>query len=486
MPSLSWFSRERFAVALLFSGLLLAACLMPAQSDTWWQLRSGEEMWRTGRVMLRDEFTHTVAGEPWPNHEWLSHVLFYLLFALGGLPLLTAFCAAAVTLAWAIAFRLTPGPVLLRVAAVGLGAFLSSPAWCLRPQVLTLAMTAVTLLILVRRRYMWTLPGLFLLWANLHGAVALGGVIVVAAWLACAVRDRGALPAYSAILVLCFLATAVTPMGTSLWLEIPQSLQRLQNYDVIEWRAPSLTSLRDLPFWGIAAAAGALAWTGRRRISAVPTLTLTLSTAALFILATRSMRNVAPFMIAAMPTIATLLRVSPALRRQTRPGPALLALNAITLAIVLLAGAAGVAFAWGSPLPRLGWQPVLPETIAAIRSCPGRLYNRYDEGGYLIWFVRDRKVFIDSRQDPFPEPLVRAHIDLERSGEYQALFARYDIGCALSAAGTPLAHSLERDGWSPLDAGGGWRVYQKPGRRSSVDARPPQSAVRAGAFQSVH
>jgi hypothetical protein len=30
MPSLSWFSRERFAVALLFSGLLLAACLMPA------------------------------------------------------------------------------------------------------------------------------------------------------------------------------------------------------------------------------------------------------------------------------------------------------------------------------------------------------------------------------------------------------------------------------------------------------------------------
>jgi hypothetical protein len=462
MPFLSWFSRERFAVALLFSGLLLAACLMPAQSDTWWQLRAGEEMWRSGRVMLHDQFTHTVAGQPWPNHEWLSHVLFYALYALGGLPLLTAFCAVAVTLAWAIVFRLTPGPVLLRVVAVSIGALLSSPAWCLRPQVLTLTMTAVTLLILVRRRFVWTLPLLFLIWANLHGAVALGGVIVVAAWFACAARDRRRLPAFTAIVVLCFLATAATPMGASLWFEIPQSLQRLEAYDVLEWRAPSLTSLRDLPFWGVAATAGALAWIRRRSLATEPALTLTIATALLFILATRSMRNVAPFLVVAVPTIATLVRVAPVRAPAAHPVVRQLALNAATIGIVFVAGTSGVAHAWRTPLPRLGWRPVLPQTIAAIQSCPGRLYNRYDEGGFLIWFVRDRKVFIDSRQDPFPVTLVRAHIDLERTGEYVELFDRYDIGCALSAEGTPLARSLERDGWSAHDAGEGWHVYQRP------------------------
>jgi hypothetical protein len=477
MAVLSWFSRDRFAIALLFSGLLLAACMMPVQSDTWWQLRAGEEMWRTGRVMLHDEFTHTVPGQPWPNHEWLSHVLFYALFTLGGLPLLTGFCAIAVTLAWAIVFRLAAGPVLLRVAAVGLGAMLSSPAWCVRPQVLTLTMMAATLLILVRGRSVWALPPLFLLWANLHGAVALGGVLIVAGWLARVVSDRSGLPAFSAIAVLCLLATAATPMGPSLWFEIPQSLQRLQEYSVVEWRAPSLTSLRDLPFWGVAAAAGALAWTRRRNIVTVPALTLTFSTALLFILATRSMRNVAPFLVAAMPAIATLLRVPPARERAKAPATSLLALNAITLALVLALGGTGVAFAWGTPLPRLGWRPVLPQTIAALRSCRGRLYNRYDEGGYLIWFVRDRRVFIDSRQDPFPQSLVRAHIDLERSGEYRPLFERYDIGCALSAANSPLAHSLERDGWAAIDAGEGWRVYQKPqsSPQSSVVDRQSQS-----------
>jgi hypothetical protein len=458
MSFLSWFSRERFAIALLFSGLLLSACLMPAQSDTWWQLRSGEEMWRSGRVMLHDEFTHTVAGQPWPNHEWLSHVLFYTLFTLGGLPLLTAFCAAAVTLAWALVFRLTPGPLLVRVAVV-------------------------TLSILVRRRHVWAVPPLFLVWANLHGAVALGGVLVVSAWLACAARGRRSLPAFSAIAVLCLLATAATPMGTALWLEIPQSLQRLQQYDVVEWRAPSLTSLRDLPFWGVAAAAGALAWTRRHSLGTVPTLTLAFSTALLFVLATRSMRNVAPFLVAAMPTIATLLQVSPLHERHAGRPPVRLALNAITLAVVLIAGGAGVAFAWATPLPRLGWQPVLPQAIQAIRSCPGRLYNRYDEGGYLIWFVRDRKVFIDSRQDPFPATLVRAHIDLERSGDYRPLFDRYDIGCALSVAGSPLAQRLERDGWSALEAGEGWRVYQKPRRESSVVGRQSRSAVSVGSQQ---
>ena len=206
-------SRDRFPVALLFSGLFLAACLMPAQSDTWWQLRAGEWTWEAGRPMLRDEFTHTVEGQPWPNHEWLSNLLFFLVYKAGGLPLLTALCAAAVTLAWGLVFRLTRGPVILRVALTGAGALLSSPAWCLRPQVLTLAMVAITLTLLVERRRLWLLPVLFVLWANLHGAVALGGVMVFAAWLAHAALDRPALPRFTVIAFLCLMATAATPLG---------------------------------------------------------------------------------------------------------------------------------------------------------------------------------------------------------------------------------------------------------------------------------
>src|SRR3954452_10730519 len=125
---------ERFATSLFFVAVALAACLIPAQTDTWWQLRAGEEMWRSHIIMMRDVFSHTVPGGYWPNHEWLSQVIFYAAYRTGGLPLLTTLCAVAITTAWAVVGSLTPGPRLPRVLLLGAGAIVSSPSWSLRPQ----------------------------------------------------------------------------------------------------------------------------------------------------------------------------------------------------------------------------------------------------------------------------------------------------------------------------------------------------------------
>lgn len=184
--------------------------------------------------MLRDDFTHTVPGRPWPDHEWLTQVLFYAVYVVGGLPLLTLLCAAAITLAWLIVLSLTPGPVLVRVALVGGGAALSSAAWSLRPQVLTMALFAAVLWILVRHRYLWTLALLFLLWANLHGAVALGGVLIVAGCSGVVTDTRRAVQGSGNRRRLCVVATTLTPLGWSLWLEMPQMMQRVEAYGIQE------------------------------------------------------------------------------------------------------------------------------------------------------------------------------------------------------------------------------------------------------------
>ena len=453
-------TKERFAIGLLLLAISLAACLIPAQSDTWWQLRAGEEMWRSGRVMLHDEFTHTVAGHRWPNHEWLAQVLFYGVYWLGGLPLLTLVCAAAITAAWGFVVVLTPGPPLLRVATVGIAAVASSPAWTLRPQALTLGIFALTLWILVRRRPLSMLPLVFLVWANLHGAVALGGVVMLAAWMAAAVTDRESLAKLTVVGVLCLAATAATPLGPSLWFEIPQSLERLHTYGVHEWRAAEFT-LANLPFWLAASAVLVLAIVRRRSLQSVQMLTLIAATALLFVLAARSSRNLPPFFVCAAPTITRLLRIGG--EPQPRPEPEWRGrAHAAVLATAVAAAIVFVTFAWRMPLPRLRWTPLADTAITAVASCPGRLYNRFDEGGYLIWFMKDRKVFIDSRQDPFPRDLVLAHIEVERSGDYRAMFDRYDIGCSLTQTGSPLAIRLRRDGWHERTAARDWAVYRKP------------------------
>ena len=104
--------------------------------------------------------------------------------------------------------------------------------------------------------------------------------------------------------------------------------------------------------------------------------------------------------------------------------------------------------AWSSEIPRLGWHP-LPKQAQSQRSprVPSACITGYDEGGYLIWFVPSRKVFLDSRQDPYPSALVHEQIRVETSGDYTALFDRYAIGCAFVAADSPIAARLTANGW---------------------------------------
>src|SRR5262245_55893505 len=117
---LAGFTFARLCTLLAFTAIGITACLMPAQSDTWWQLRSGMEIWQTGQIDLRDHFSHTVFGGYWPNHEWLSQIIFYAVHRIGGMPLLTAACAATIIAAWVIVWRLSTGVVMHRVIVLGL------------------------------------------------------------------------------------------------------------------------------------------------------------------------------------------------------------------------------------------------------------------------------------------------------------------------------------------------------------------------------
>ena len=91
-------------------------------------------------------------------------------------------------------------------------------------------------------------------------------------------------------------------------------------------------------------------------------------------------------------------------------------------------------------------------------------------------------MFLDSRQDPFPAGLVRDHIRLEASGQYADLFAHYDIGCALTVQGSPLAASLQRDGWIATTGEGTWTVFRRPdsfddSRAGGHPSRPGQLSM---------
>ena len=164
-PAFAGFTFDRLAAFLLFLAIFGAACLMPAQSDTYWQLRAGAITVATGQVQLTDTLTHTVSGGYWPNHEWSAEVAFYLLHRLGGFPLLTFALALLVVGAWAQTWRLMRGTTMLRVVIGAVMATSSARLWSLRPQVISVFLLASAVTLLVTRRELWLIP-LFAVWTR--------------------------------------------------------------------------------------------------------------------------------------------------------------------------------------------------------------------------------------------------------------------------------------------------------------------------------
>jgi len=437
-----------------------SACLMPLQSDFWWHLRAGQEMWFRHIIALADEFSFTATGSYWPNHEWLSEIVLFAAYRAAGLPGVTVVAAVCVTTAMALSWRLTPGPSISKLLIMAAAIPSLVYVWTVRPHVFTLVLLMASLFLVLRSRY-WVLPFVFAIWANLHGGVALGLVALGAATLGeLWAGDRRRASRLAMVTAVCFAATLLTPLGLDLWKTIPESIQKSMANGIQEWRPPILLGWRDLSFWFFAVVmviAVALRWRGiTTREHAIPVIVAL----ALLPLALRYSRNITPFMLVAVPAVGCLT-LAGAPNRQPRRRERY-AINRALLAACMVACAGGVVSAWTNHPPRMHWQPVSQHIVDSVRACPGRVYNRFDDGGYLIWFAPETPVFVDNRQDPYPLPFLQEHLRDEQSGNYTSVFARYSLTCAFLPPYSPTARNLKAAGWKIAAADSSWLVLQKP------------------------
>src|SRR5262249_25617662 len=211
-----------------------------------------------------------------------------------------------------------------------------------------------------QRRYGW-LRIIFLVWANLHGAVVIGAVVVVAALVAAMVEDRSAARRLAPWTVAAAAATLCTPMGIHFWIAIVRSLGRIRLLGIDEWAPPRLGDAAMLPFWLAAATLIALvSGRGRQTLAAAAArrngpLPVCLCALALLLPAIRAVRNVPPFLLIAVQAIAVLARIAPDERDE--PTASTRANLAIATAAVL-ASLAVVAVSYARRTAHLNWEPL--------------------------------------------------------------------------------------------------------------------------------
>ena len=457
---------ERLAIALFAVIAAALACLMPVHNDTWWHLRYGHDMVRDHALQIMDRYSYTAAGRFFWNHSWIGQLVLYALYAAGGLPLVTAGCAAIVVAAWLLTWRLMRGPLDMRLIILVAAMSGSTIIWSIRPQIFSVLFLPLVAILAARDRWLLVVP-VMALWANVHAGVAMGIVVLAGSVAASVVADRDRLPRRLAGAVLGTLATLATPFGLTSWTETFVSVGRSHANHIQEWSPTSLPPA-NLFFWVLA---GVLLWyLGRRwrTLESPEDRALVLEALVTLPLAVRTLRSVPAFTMLAAPALTRLLWRNAARRDEPirMPGAGYGLVAAIVLA------AAVVARAWSVPWAMLQWQPVSPAAAAAIRDCRPPLYNRYFDGGPLIWFVPDQRVFLDSRQDPFPVSFVQDATRVESTGDYQTLFDRWHIRCAALPPDSLTTRHLLHDGWRVRFRDRRWLVLERPGESTAATTSP--------------
>ncbi len=417
-----------FLAGILALVAVFFICLVPiAVTDFWWQLKTGELIVREGRIPDRDVFSWTAAGQPWMVHEWLTEVLFYLVYRyLPKEALLFYKCGLAAVACGLVLLRarMRSGSTALGVGAALATALVMRNYADLRPQMLTFILLAGLLLCLdlyhrgELPRLPWALPFVFILWANLHGGVVVG-LVLVGLWVlgeamgqAWFRRPSPGLAPLAGGVAAASVAVALNPHGFMVYTYPFQVLGHPQVMDYIsEWWSPNFHNTVMRPFevvllatFGVAAVAPAGA---RGRLGEMLVL-VAMAHAAL-----TSQRNTVPFAIAATPLLAAGLV---ALWQEAEPldvlreyfaVPAVRAVGSFLLvvftSVIIVAYWPRVApDRWYSHAIHQGYFPESAVRLMKRGHWPGKLYNDYVWGGYLIWeLYPQRPVFIDGRAEVY-------------------------------------------------------------------------------------
>jgi hypothetical protein len=441
-------------LAVLFIGLFAMAARNVIDPDIWWHLKTGEYIAQHKTIPRTDPFSYTAAGKPWVAHEWLTELGIYELQHHAGFGALIILFAAFVTIAFLLLYlRCGTSPYIAGVATL-CAAWSTAPLWGTRPQVLSLLLTSLWVLILERseqnqKLLWWTLP-LTLLWVNLHAGFALG-LVLSALFLAGELIERrlGSRPQHrdhwrklALVLFLDLLLVPLNPNGVRMFTYPIETLRStaMQNY-IAEWASPNFHRAEYWPFLLIILATFAALVCSRIPLRPRDLILLLIGLYA----SLASIRMIPLFVLIAAPLIVK--RLGRWRHAGQRPHPTFRTpLNAlIIVAMVIFAGVRlddvihrqSEAEARNFPTRAVAFLEQHPPT--------GNIFNHYDWGGYLIWKLYPTiPVFIDGRADLYGPELLHDFADVYQLKDgWRQILQRWHVQTVFVPPDSALAIGLQ-------------------------------------------
>ncbi len=418
---------RRLCVFILALGLFTMAVRGMSDPDLWWHLRTGQLIVHNHSVFHTDPYSFTRFGQPWINHEWLSEVLLFGIYRLAGFGGLIVAFATVIAATLFLVFLRSPGRPYLAAIMTLWGALASSPTWGVRPQMLSLLLGSIFLVLLdasERRPHLlwWTAP-LMLLWVNLHAGYPIGlafiALFLVGESLEAATgpeswqKSLPRLKRLAAAFALCTALVAVNPNGIRLYWYPFQTLgSEAMHRFIHEWFSPDFHDPTYLPLllMLLALIAGLVL---SPRCPRLRNLLLVLATIPA---ALRSARHVPILVLVVVPVLSEMaqawMQQRGVLRGSSKPNLGLAARTLVFNLIVLLIF---VIFTVVRVREVVSHQEEteaqhFPSAAAAFlqqQHPASPMMNHYNWGGYFIWKLYPQyRVFLDGRADVYGDALM--------------------------------------------------------------------------------
>jgi hypothetical protein len=449
-PTARQLTTANLLVLIVFIAIFTMAVRVPADTDTWWHLASGQYIVETLTIPTTDPFSHTKGGQPWIDHGWLAQIFWYGLYAWGGWAAMALALAALVTVAFWFVWQQMEANVFVAAVSMVLGAIVSSVVWAARPQMLTFVLVAITAYLLHRykrhegRLLPW-LPLIMIFWVNTHGGYAIGFMLMAAYLLGEAVNNLtghredpvvgwARLKHLLLTMLLSLVVVVINPHTWRLWLYPFQTVGIGALRDFIqEWQSPDFHLLYVQPFaMMLLLILAALARAGRRADWTDLALVGMWALWGLF-----AARNIAIFGLVTTPVLARYADLawtrqwrdwgqehvpfSPPLSPSRAGQRPRLALNSVLLGLVVLAALIKISLPLTPSANLKAEQTALPYAAVEFirhKRPPAPIFNSYNWGGYLIFKLwPDYQVYIDGRTDLYDDAFIRRYLRVMVAGD---------------------------------------------------------------------
>jgi hypothetical protein len=405
---------------------------------------------------LFDAFSYTRLGTPWMNAFWLSEIMFYLIYKLGGYFALTIFVSLMAALTFHIIQRRLSGNPFLNAFVVLLAVITAAPIWGPRPQILSFLFIALLDQWLSAKQNKWFIVALFVLWANIHGgwiwgflllAAHLAGLLVQLVFIK---KEEGNNPfkEIKDLLIPAFVsvfAIGLNPNGLAIW-KLPFEQVNV-SMQIQEWLSPDFHRVDFHPFlWMIFL----LILTSPFQ-SKTPNWSQIFKVLGFAYLTFVAQRNIALFAIVAVPLLAEWMNAALQFRQNKEPISPSLKFDGLfnnLIVIILSVTALGYALLVSRPAEVDKHYPSDAVQWIQNNHPTGRLFNSYNWGGYILWRLPEYPVFIDGRADLYGSELISQWQNVTAAQTNAlSILNSWDVDLVLIERNTPIVPLLKQNGW---------------------------------------